>query len=187
MRPKFTSACVPRPWRLVCPVRCGSSSATSRWCAYAVRSPQPSLRCVEQQCAAFGWPLSSPACLQTFEYNSRRLSRGVAACSLARDASWPYDGLVIIPMPFSNRVAAATKLRHELLRERKYLTSQLILRLSLQSIMGAMQQRRSNGFIFKRFLATVGPVKHIADEDVERCSPAAASQIRVRYPWANTI
>jgi hypothetical protein len=124
---------------------------------------------------------------ETFEYNSRRLSRGVAACSLARDASWPYDGLVIIPMPFSNRVAAATKLRHELLRERKYLTSQLILRLSLQSIMGAMQQRRSNGFIFKRFLATVGPVKHIADEDVERCSPAAASQIRVRYPWANTI
>ena len=51
----------------------------------------------QQRCAA-----------RTFEFNSRRLSRGVAACSLA-DASWPYYRSVITPMPFSNRVAAATK------------------------------------------------------------------------------
>lgn len=76
-------------------------------------------------------------------------------------------------------VLAATKLLHAISPKRKLLTSQLKARSSLQSIMGATLTRRSNKFIFHRFLATVGPVNHIADEDVERCSRAAGLQIRV--------
>lgn len=62
-----------------------------------------------------------------------------------------------------NVFSAATKLRHAVAAERKLLTSQRKLQLSLQSIMGAMQRRRSNPFMSNIFLVSVGPVKRIAN------------------------
>jgi hypothetical protein len=59
--------------------------------------------------------------------------------------------------------AAATKLRHALSLPRKSLTSQLKSRLSLQSIMGAMQQRRSKSFITNWFLTMVSVVDDWTD------------------------
>jgi hypothetical protein len=53
---------------------------------------------------------------------------------------------------------------------------------SLQSLMGAMQHRRSSPLIYKRISQTVGPVKYIADTDEALCPDLSAQRaIRSQY------
>jgi hypothetical protein len=65
--------------------------------------------------------------------------------------------------PPQHTLTAATKLRHAVSAERKLLSSQPNARPSLQSIMGAMQQRRSKCFIEKRFWKSVSVVDDWSD------------------------
>jgi hypothetical protein len=53
------------------------------------------------------------------------------------------------------------------------LIAQMILRESIQSIIGATHKRRSKHFIFQYFSATVGVVEHWSGADALACPPPA--------------